>query len=204
MNFLRRHWYDLGAVFALILIGYVFFNYQLMTNYQIVMWISLITLFFHQLEEYRVVGTFPGMINSVMFKSETPDRFPLNTNTSFYINVFLGWGVYFLAAIFAEKAIWLGITSILVSVGNTIAHTFLFNIKGKTFYNAGMITTWVFFMPVIYFFFYIIHSEDLATAKDYWIGIPLGVILNYVGVLKMIEWLSDKNTHYIFEKRNML
>ncbi|MEO9257175.1 MAG: HXXEE domain-containing protein [Crocinitomicaceae bacterium] len=204
MNFLRKHWYDLGGILAIILIGYVFFNYQLMSDYQIVMWISLISLFFHQLEEYRVVGTFPGMINSVMFKSETPDRFPLNTNTAFYINVFLGWGVYFLAAVFAEKAIWLGITSILVSVGNTIAHTFLFNIKGKTFYNAGMLTTWFLFVPVIYFFFHIIHSEHLVTATDYWIGIPLGVVLNYVGILKVIDWASDKNTPYIFEKRNML
>jgi hypothetical protein len=68
MNFLRKHWYDLGGLFAIILIGYVFFNYPLMSNYQLVMWISLITLFFHQLEEYRIVGTFPGMINYLMFK----------------------------------------------------------------------------------------------------------------------------------------
>jgi hypothetical protein len=56
------------------------------------------------------------------------------------VNVLIGWSTYFLAAILGEKAIWLGIATILISPGNTIAHTFLFNIKGRMFYNAGLLT----------------------------------------------------------------
>lgn len=79
MNFLRKHWYDLGSVFAGITIIYIFkFHYSL-TSYQYLMWLSLASLFFHQLEEYRIVGTFPGMLNAVVYKSEMPDRYPLNT-----------------------------------------------------------------------------------------------------------------------------
>lgn len=168
------------------------------------MWLSLITLFFHQLEEYRIPGTFPGMINTAMFKSDSPDRFPLNTNTAFLINVLLGWGIYFMAALFAEKAMWLGIAAIMISMGNVIAHTFLFNIKGKTFYNAGMVTCLLFFVPCIYYFISIVCKNNLVSTNDLWIGIPLGIALNYFGVLKMIEWLSDKNTNYVFEQRNLL
>jgi hypothetical protein len=119
--------------------------------------VSLVTLFFHQLEEYRIAGTFPGMINHVMFHSEMPDRYPLNSNTALIVNVVIGWLFYFLAALLGEKAIWLGLAIILVSLGNFIAHTFPFNIKGKTLYNAGMITSWIFFVPCIYFFFRIVY-----------------------------------------------
>ena len=204
MNTLRKHWYDLGGILSIILLVFIFLKFKTFTDYQLLMWLSFISLFFHQLEEYRIAGTFPGMINTAMFHSEIPDRYPLNTNTAFLINVFLGWGVYFLAALFAEKAMWLGIAAIMISLGNVIAHTFLFNIKGKTFYNAGMITCWLFFVPCIYFFISIVIKGSLISERDLFIGILLGIALNYIGVLKMIEWLSDKNTNYVFEQRNLL
>ncbi|MEO8759287.1 MAG: HXXEE domain-containing protein [Bacteroidia bacterium] len=204
MNFLRKHWYDLGGFLSIIVLMYVAFNFHYLTKYQLIMWLSLASLFFHQLEEYRIVGTFPGMLNTAMYKSATPNHYPLNTNTSLCINVTVGWLCYFLAAIFAEKAIWLGIATILISAGNIIAHTFLFNIKGKTFYNAGLATCWLFFAPCVYFFFSIGCNEHLITKTDYLIGIPLGIILNVVGVLKLIDWLADKNSSYIFDDRNLL
>ena len=204
MNFLRKNWYDIGAFLSIVVCIYVFTNYHSLTNYQTLMWLSLVSLFLHQLEEYRIVGTFPGMINTVMFNSKIPDRYPLNANTSLYVNVIIGWTSYFLAAIFAEKAIWLGIATIMVSLGNTVAHTIVFNIKGKTIYNAGLATSWLLFFPCIYFFVSIIRTNNLVTNLDYFIGIALGFILNIVGILKLIEWMADEKTMYIFPDRNLL
>lgn len=201
MNFLRKHWYDLGGVFFIVVLIYTFLNHYNLTNYQIIMWASLMTLFIHQLEEYRIPGTFPGMLNNAMYKSAIPDRYPLNTNTSFYVNVAVGWTCYFLAAVLAEKAIWLGISTIVISIGNTIAHTTLFNIKGKTLYNAGLVTSWLLFVPCSYFFFTTIYKEHLATTTNYLIGIPLGIIINIIGILKMIDWMANKNTNYIFDDK---
>ena len=79
------------------------------------MWLSLVSLFFYQLEEYRIVGIFPGMLNAALYKSEMPDRYPLNTNTALLVNVIAGRTFYFSAAFFAEKAIWLGLATILTS-----------------------------------------------------------------------------------------
>ncbi|MBK8833216.1 MAG: HXXEE domain-containing protein [Saprospiraceae bacterium] len=204
MKFLRNNWFDLGAVLAVIVLVYVFFSHHVMTDYQILMWLSLVSLFMHQMEEYRIVGTFPGMINSLMFKSKMPDRYPLNTNSAFYVNVVVGWTSYFLAAVLAEKAIWLGIATMVVSVGNVMAHTFLFNIKGKTLYNPGMATSWLFFAPGAYFFISIVYTQHLATNTDYVIGIGLGLVMNIVGVFKLIQWLADEHTSYIFSERHML
>ena len=204
MPFLRNHWYDLGGIFALIVLIYVGAFNSAMGHYQLLMWLSLVSLFFHQLEEYRIAGTFPGMVNRVMFHSTEPDRFPLNTNTAFMVNVVVGWATYLAAALLGEQAVWLGLATILVSMGNIIAHTLVFNIKGKTLYNAGLATSWLFFAPCVYCFFKITRAEDLITINDWLIGIPLGIALNVVGILKLIEWLADKDTPYIFPKRNLL
>ena len=168
------------------------------------LWVSLISLFLHQSEEYRYPGYFPGMMNTVMFSSKQPDRYPLNTNTAFIINVFVGWSSYLLAAILGEKAIWLGIATILVSVGNFIAHTFLFNIKGKTIYNPGMFTAIIIFLPIAAYFGYLVIQGNLATPVDWIVGIFLGIVLNVIGILKLIDWLKDENTKYIFPKRFLL
>ncbi len=39
------------------------------------------------------------------------------------VNVVVGWVSYLLTAVFAERALWLGIAAILVSFGNLVAHT---------------------------------------------------------------------------------
>ncbi|MDX2130340.1 MAG: HXXEE domain-containing protein [Chloroherpetonaceae bacterium] len=203
MKFLSKHWYDLAGLFAVLALIFLF-QAKDFSTYDYIVWLSLISLFLHQLEEYRVVGTFPGMVNRVMYNSEIPDRYPLNAKTAVYVNVFVGWLFYFLAAIFGNSAIWLGIATILVSIGNTIAHTFIFNVKGKSYYNAGMATSLTLFLPCAIFFFLTIHNDHLVTLTDYFIGIPLGVILNVIGILKFIDWFADKNTPYIFEQRHLL
>lgn len=203
MNFLRKHWYDIGGVIAVGVLLFLITVHHLST-YQKIVWFSLFSLFLHQLEEYRIAGTFPGMVNSAMYNSDLPDRFPLNTNTALCVNVYVGWTTYFLAAFYGEKAIWLGIATILVSLGNLIAHTTVFNIKGKTRYNAGLATCWLLFAPCIYFFVRIVYSDRLASLTDLVIGIVLGVILNVVGILKLIDWLADRNTDFVFEQRNLL
>ena len=202
MNFMRLHWFDVGLVLAFVA-GVVVFFINL-NPFSLLLWLSLISLFLHQFEEYRYPGYFPGMMNTVMFSSEQPDRYPLNTNTSFIVNVFIGWFSYLLAAVFAEKALWLGIATILVSVGNFIAHTLLFNIKGKTLYNPGMVTAIVLFLPISAYFGYLVINNHLATPLDWVAGVILGLVLNFVGILKMIDWLKDENTEYIFPKRFLM
>ena len=202
MNFMRLHWFDIGLGLALITGGILV---QLKLNpLSFLLWVSLISLFLHQFEEYRYPGYFPGMMNTVMFSSKQPDRYPLNTNIAFIVNVFVGWLSYFLAAVFGERVIWLGIATILVSVGNFIAHTFLFNIKGKTLYNPGMFTAIVLFLPIATFFGYFLITDNSATPIDWIVGIILGIVLNVIGILKLIDWLKDKNTRYIFPQRFLL
>lgn len=202
MNFMRHHWFDAGLALAFLTSGIVLLNK--LEPLSLILWVSLISLFLHQFEEYRYPGYFPGMMNTVMFSSKHPDRYPLNTNTALIVNVFVGWFAFLLAAMFGEKALWLAIATILVSVGNFFAHTFLFNIKGKTFYNPGMFTAILLFAPIAVYFGYYLIQGNLATLLDWVVGILVGICLNYFGVIKLIDWLKDKNTEYIFPKRFLL
>lgn len=204
MHTLRKHWFDIGGVLAILILIVLLIVHNSISYYTLLMWLSLVTLFFHQVEEYRWPGTFPGMINEVLFKSAAPDRYPLNSNTAMIINVGIGWLFYLMAAVIGTQAVWLGVATMLVSFGNFFAHTFLFNIKGGTLYNAGMVTACVLFVPCVLYFFYIVYQFHLISSTDYFIGIPLGVILNVVGILKMIDWLKNKNSPYRFEQRNLL
>ena len=170
----------------------------------LVLWLSLGSLFLHQAEEYRYPGYFPGMVNKAMFNSEQPDRYPLNTNTAFLINVVLGWGSYLLAALFWRQAIWLAIATMIVSAGNIVAHTIIFNIKGRTLYNPGLITAWLLFAPIVYMFTDLTVTNHLISQLDLVIGLVLGFLLNYFGIFKMIEWMADKNTPYIFESKFLI
>lgn len=202
MKLLRNHWYDIGLALALG-VGLFLFITKL-SGLAGLLWVSLISLCLHQFEEYRYPGYFPGMINSVLYSSKQPDRFPLNSNTALIVNVVIGWLFYFLAAVFAEHALWLGIATILVSVGNFVGHTFLFNIKGKTVYNPGMVTAVILFVPISLYFFYVVIQQGFVTPIDWILGVILGVALNYIGILKLIDWLKDENTRYIFPKRCLI
>jgi len=201
MSFLRLHWYDLGLVLAVAVGGFVFITRPI--GLSLLLWVNLIALFLHQFEEYRFPGNFPGMMNTVMFSSPQPDRYPLNANTALIVNLLVGWLSYFLAALFAGKAVWLGIAAVLVSAGNFIAHTFLFNIRGRTKYSPGMLTAILLFLPISVWFFYFIIRNKLAGPVDWIAGLLLGIVLNYVGILKLIDWLKDKNTRYAFPERNI-
>ena len=202
MNFLRLHWFDLGIVLAVIVAVYVAFSQP--AALLLLLWLNLIALFLHQAEEYRWPGYFPGMINTVMYASSKPDRYPLNTNTAMLVNVLVGWVSYLLAAVFAERSPWLGIATILVSFGNLVAHTVLFNVRGKTVYNPGMATALVLFLPLILWFFGMVIQGGLASPLDWVLGLVLGAVLNYVGILKLIDWLKDEQTPYIFPKRFLI
>lgn len=196
---LRYHWFDLAIVLVIgLAVGLFVMQPAGMT---LLLWLSLGSLFLHQVEEWRYPGYFPGMANKTMFSSDMPDRYPLNANSGMLINVVLGWGGYLMAALFWRQAIWLAIATILVSIGNIFAHTLVFNIKGKTFYNPGLITSWLLFAPIVYFFFDLVISQNLASSFDWFVGIALGLILNYFGVYKMIIWLADRDTPYVFPRR---
>ena len=198
MNAFRNHWYQAGLGLAILFSLALVLWHERLSDFRLILSISLITLFLHQFEEYQWPGYFPRMLNSTLFKSELPDRFPLNANTSWIINVVIGWLLYASAIVVGEHAVWLAIVAILVSCGNVIAHAILFNLKGRTLYNPGMATALALFLPLTITFFVFIARHHLVQPTSLITGLVLGALINYFGVLRLITLLADKNTPYVF------
>jgi hypothetical protein len=203
MRFWQRHWFDVGGALAPLLSSWLYLHRAGLSADQLLMGTSFVTLLLHQVEEYRWPGYFPGMLNAAVYGSPTPDRFPLNPQTALLINVLLGWGCYALAALFARQLPWLGIATILISLGNVVAHACLFNLKGKTWYNPGMATALLLFLPLTIGYGHLLLTHHLAAPRDWQLGVPLGIALNYFGIIKPIDWLADPNTSFRFATRQL-
>ena len=170
-----------------------------LTSVRGILCLSLMALFLHQAEEYRWPGNFRVMLNTVLYKSTWPDRYPLNARSALLVNVGMGWTAYALAAVLCEHALWLGIATMLVSAGNVVGHVLLFNIKGRTLYNPGMATAVVLFAPLVGWFFWEIMTTGRASVWDYVIGIPLGILLN-LSIVGIIRWGADRSLAWGFGK----
>ena len=191
MRFAERHWFDVGAVLGIALAIWLVIAGSGMDTITLILWISLLTLFAHQVEEWRWPGWFPGMLNVVLFRSDDPWRHPLNVRSGLVVNVVVGWTSYLLAALFGAGLLWLAMATILVSVGNCVLHLLVIPIRGRMPYNPGMATSLFLFLPVSVWFFIVAWPQ--MSVADIVIGLLLGVALNVGGVIGVIRALEDRN-----------
>ena len=197
---MERHWFDIGGVFGVVLLVWLSIDGSSLDTITVLLWVSLLTLFAHQLEEWRWPGWFPGMLNVVLFRSTDPWRFPLNIRSGLAVNVGVGWVGYTLAALLGERALWLAFGRILVSLGNCVLHLIVLPIRGRMLYNPGMATSLLMFLPVIIWFF--IEAWPLMSTADKVLGLILGLLLNVVGVIGLIR-VMENPTAPQFEARQV-
>jgi hypothetical protein len=191
VKYAERHWFDVGAVLGIALAIWLVIAGSGMDTITLILWISLLTLFAHQVEEWRWPGWFPGMLNVVLFRSDDPWRHPLNVRSGLVVNVVVGWTSYLLAALFGAGLLWLAMATILVSVGNCVLHLLVIPIRGRMPYNPGMATSLFLFLPVSVWFFIVAWPQ--MSVADTVIGLLLGVVLNVGGVIGVIRALEDRN-----------
>lgn len=191
MRFMERHWFDVGGVLGIVLAIWLAFTGSTMSTLTLLLWLSLLSLLAHQVEEWRWPGWFPGMLNFVLFRSKDPWRFPLNVRSGLVVNVVVGWLGYLLAAVLAERALWLALATILVSLGNCVLHLLLVPIRGRMPYNPGMVTSLFLFLPLLVWFAVVALPE--MSIVDIIVGLLLGLVLNVGGVVGVIRILQDPN-----------
>jgi hypothetical protein len=202
-RFLYRWWPRAGLGLAVLLAAGLAWSWGLWSPVERVLWASWIALLLHQAEEYLWPGTFPGVLNRVFFRSGRPDRYPLNQRSAFWVNVGVGWSSYGLAAVFGEAALWLGIATMTVSVGNAFFHCLVLNRRGGTLYHPGVATSLFLFLPLAALFVGLLVREGGATAADLLFGVPLGLVLNFVGIVGLLRILADPESRWVFPGRRV-
>lgn len=113
VSFFRKHWYDIGLVVAIVVVVCLVANLGEISEIKVLLALSFVAILVHQFEEYRWPGYFAGLFNVVIFKSDIPDRYPLNTQSAMVINILIAY-VFYLLPVFFQNIIWLGMAPILM------------------------------------------------------------------------------------------
>lgn len=203
MNFIRRHWYNVGGVVAIGTIVYLILTWHNTPILQKLLLLNFIAILIHQFEEYGFPGGEPAIMNIVLQGSNTPYNYPLNQNSAMITNV-LGAYVFYLIPVFFPNIIWLGLAPMVFGIGQFFVHGIVTNKKLKTFYNPGLGAVVLLHIPIAIYYINYIHSNGIVSIWDWIIGIVYVFIYMFFMVNKLTySWLADKNSPYIFAEEEM-
>jgi hypothetical protein len=85
ISFFRSHWYEVGAVVALGTVVWLILAWQDVGVLRRLLLLNFVALLVHQYKEYGWPGGEPAVMNIVIQRSPTPDRYPLNQNSAMAI-----------------------------------------------------------------------------------------------------------------------
>ena len=201
MRFLRRHWYSLGLLWAVVAIAWAFLGR--LPTVPMILLLNFAALTLHQFEEYGWPGGFPWLHNQVvMAGSGAVDRFPLNQNSAAFINV-VGWLFCLVPALFPDQR-GFGLAMVLFTLGQLIYHGVLTNRKFKSLYNPGSAAVVLLHIPLGIWYLIEVVSEGGFTRGDcllavVYLGCFMGVVMQLVG----FRILSAKDSPYPFSPEEM-
>ena len=202
MQFIRRHWYSLGLVPAAAAIAWGFWGH--LGTIQFILLLNFAALMLHQFEEYAWPGGEPWIINEVMQpKGNRPDRYPLNQNNAFVINVYMAWAFY-LVPVFFPGLIWLGLATVLFGISQFFMHGIANNRKLHTLYNPGLAAVTLGHIPLGAWYLFEVYSKSLITLWDWVFAVvAIGVFIG-VGMLKIgYGVLASEDSPYPFAREEL-
>ncbi|URJ62545.1 HXXEE domain-containing protein [Paenibacillus polymyxa] len=202
MNLLRKYWQDAGAIIGVVVCIVLLMNPAILSDITGMLWLSFVAILFHQFEEYRWPGYFAGLFNNVMFKSDTPDHYPLNTQSAMIINVAIAY-VFYLLPVWFPQVIWLGLAPVFMGFFQVVWHGIVVNIKAKTLYNPGLFTALLLHVPVGVGYIHEIVQRDIPTAIDWIAGTIYFVFAVYIFIIKGNIWLKKSDSPYSFSKQQL-
>lgn len=203
MKFYRRNWYYIGGIlFVILSFGMGFFGHNV-SQIQTILVFSFMALLVHQFEEYGLPGGFPAVFNIFMSgETQTPDRFPQNSNLAMIVNVMLAYPFY-IAAILLPNVIWLGLATIFFGLFQILGHGVINNIKLKSFYNPGLAACIFLHGPIGIYYIWYVTSGGLAGTWDYFAGIIGMIVAMILIILLPVRLLSTRKAKYPFSQEEM-
>ena len=195
MRCLRRHWYTLGLLIAIIVLAW-----GLMSDLTKVQWILLlnfVALPLHQFEE------FPWIYNEVVAQSGgPPERYPLNQNSALFINL-TAWPFCFAPVLFPDQRS-LGLAMALFALGQLVYHGVVTNRKFKSLYNPGLALVVLAQVPLGVWYLTEIYSKRTVTLAEWggavvYLGSYMGVVMQLIG----FRLLAAKDSPYPFTPAEM-
>ena len=202
MNLYRKHWHDIGGVLAMVIGGSLALFGKRLSRPQLFSALNFVALLVHQFEEYRFPGFFPGHFNGGLLKSDTPDRYPLNTSSATIINVALGYPVYLLP-LFAPKKAWLGLAPVVFGFAQALGHGIIFPRLAKARYSPGFLAALFLHVPIGIGYVRVMQAEQPLKRSDWIKAIIFVPVFAVVGIIVPQQLFKDKDSPYRFTQQQV-
>ena len=202
MDMYRKHWQDIGGVLAMVLTGSLALFGKRLSRPQLFSTLNLVAMLVHQFEEYRFPGTFPGQFNGGLFKSDKPNRYPMNTHTAMVVNVGFFDGFYLLPMLFPKKA-WLGLSPVLLGFFQALGHALLFPRLIGARWCPGALSAMFLHVPFGIAYLRPLQEEQPPTRSDWIKAIILLPLFLVGGVVVPQQLLKDKESPYRFTEEQV-
>jgi uncharacterized protein with HXXEE motif len=164
--------------------------------------LNLAALLVHQYEEYEDPGYFPGQFNGGLFHSDTPERYPLNSNVAMIINVPLAYAFYALPVVFPKKR-WLGLAPVLFGFGQAVGHGLVFNRLAHDRYSPGFLASLLLHVPIGSQYLRALKEEAPIEHSDWRKARRYTVAFAVSSVAAPNILLRDKNSPYAFRTKQV-
>ena len=198
----RDNWFNVGAVLAMAIAGALAISHRRLSRSRLFSALNLAALMVHQFEEYGFPGYFPGMLNAGIFKSDKPDRYPLNTNSSLIVNAVVGYPFYVLPVLFPKRRS-LGLAPVLFGFGQAVFHGIVPPLRAKARYGPGFLSAFFLHVPIGIGYLRTVGSErplergELARAAAYTLAFAA------LGIGAPLRLLRNEESPYRFTERQV-
>ena len=198
----RDNWFNVGALLAMAIAGALALSGRRLSRSRLFSALNLAALMVHQFEEYGFPGYFPGLLNAGVFKSDKPDRYPLNTNSSLIVNAVVGYPFYLLPVLFPKRRS-LGLAPVLFGFGQAVFHGIVPPLRAKARYGPGFLSAFFLHVPIGINYLRAVGSErpsgrgELARAAAYTLAFAA------LGIGAPLRLLRDEESPYRFTERQV-
>lgn len=186
MKYVVQYWAIFGGILAVFILAFLWSGLIPASYIQNLLWLHLISLLFHQFEEYVYPGGFLDFFNRHIKSEKGVIRNTLTDLGVVLINVIVAWSAFGISVFYGTNAAWLALGLALISISNGLLHTFMLVIKRK--YNPGVYTGLVLFIPIGVLI--ISHLNAQLTLEDWLAGV--GVFLFGSFSIPLIVYITSR------------
>jgi hypothetical protein len=198
----RDNWFNVGALLALAIAGALALSGRRLSRPRLFSVLNLAALMVHQFEEYGFPGYFPGMLNGGVFKSDKPDRYPLNTNSSLIVNAVAGYPFYLLAVLFPKRRS-LALAPVLFGFGQAVFHALVPPLRAKVLYGPGLLTALFLHVPIGIGYIRAVGSERPLERAELARAAACTLAFAALGIGAPLRLLRDEESPYRFTERQV-
>ena len=164
---------------------------------------SVSILFLHFFEEFGWPGGFPYMGVKILLGADEMDSAKWNCNN--LSSLFGNWTfllLVYLLPVFIPSVRFLTIGAFIFNFAELLMHLLLFNIRLKTWYNAGMITAVFGLAPISFYYFFVIFNPAGFFWWDYMLAAVYFVIIFLFCFRSPLYWKLGKKEGYEFTEQS--